>query len=378
MEQWIERHHQATFGTLIKKGRILVLYGPRRVGKTSLVNSYLSGFTGKMFAGTGDDLPLRDLFREQSIASMRAMFSDYELLFIDEAQRLPDVGTGLKILADHLPDLAVIASGSSSFELSTHIGEPLTGRHLPLMLFPLSVLELRKQFGAMGVMERLNDLLVFGAYPETLTAPNEAARRTYLATLRDSYLFKDILALDNIRNSDKVVDLLRLIAFQVGREVSLSELSGKLGIAKMTVERYLDLLEKCFVIKRVRGFSRNLRKEVMKTARYYFLDNGIRNALINNFNPLSMRDDVGLLWENFLFIERHKRMRYQGIHADIYFWRTYDQKEIDLVEERDGTLCGFEFKWGSKTPKPPKLWTDTYPNATYTVIDKENFLDFVS
>jgi len=378
MGEWIERYHQPAFGSYIKKGRVLVIYGPRRAGKTSLLNACLSGYSGKTFLGTGDDLPLREVFRAQSAQTMRSMFGDYDLAVIDEAQRLPDVGNGLKLIVDQLPGLAVVASGSSSFELSTRVGEPLTGRHTPLMLFPLSVLELKKKYGGMGVAERLNDLLVFGTYPEVLTAPNEEGRRNYLATLRDSYLFKDILALDSIRNSDKLADLLRLIAFQIGREVSLSELSGKLGIAKATVERYLDLLEKCFVIKRVRGFSRNLRKEITRTARYYFLDNGVRNALINNFNPLSLRDDAGQLWENFLFIERLKKMRYLGREADCYFWRTYDQKEVDLVEERDGRLDGFEFKWGGKPPKPPELWRETYPNASYTVIDKGNYLDFVS
>jgi predicted AAA+ superfamily ATPase len=222
------------------------------------------------------------------------------------------------------------------------------------------------------------ELLVFGSYPETLDKKNYAEKREYLELLRDSYLYKDILELENLRNSDKLSDILRLLAFQIGKEVSLNELSNALDLSKQTVERYLDLLEKAFVIQRVRGFSRNLRKEISKTARYYFLDNGIRNAVINNFNLLETRNDIGQLWDNFLFIERIKLRTYLNISANIYFWRTYDQKEIDLVEERDGNLFGFEFKWGDTKTKKPRLWLETYKNASYEIINRENFLGFIS
>jgi len=199
----------------------------------------------------------------------------------------------------------------------------------------------------------------------------------YLVNLKNAYLFKDILALDNIRNSGKLIDLLRLIAFQIGHEVSMNELSLNLGIAKQTVGRYLDLLEKSFVIKKVPGFSRNLRKEINKSHRYYFYDNGTRNAVINNFNLLSLRNDISMLWENFLFMERMKKQAYQSIYSNNYFWRTYDKKEIDLVEEREGKLFGYEFKYGSKKVKPPKLWLKTYSNAAWQIVNRDNFLSFV-
>ncbi|MEI6057180.1 MAG: DUF4143 domain-containing protein, partial [Lentisphaerota bacterium] len=301
-----------------------------------------------------------------------------DLVVIDEAQRISNIGLGLKILIDQLPDLKVIASGSSSFELSSKIGEPLTGRQKIITLYPLSFLELKEEYGPMHSMEMLESFLIYGMYPETITNDNTKDKIEYITSLKNSYLFKDILELEDIRNSDKLLDLLKLISFQIGKEVSLNELSTSLGLAKQTIERYLDLLEKAFVIKKVHGFSSgNLRKEVTKTCRYYFLDNGIRNAVINNFNPINLRDDIGMLWENFLFSERLKKQSYHKIYSNIYFWRTYDRKEIDLVEERDGKLYGYEFKWGNKKVKEPALWKATYSNAQYEVITKENYLDFI-
>jgi hypothetical protein len=230
----------------------------------------------------------------------------------------------------------------------------------------------------MKVLQSLENLLVFGSYPETLTSKNNEHKIRYLSNLKNSFLLKDILELENIRNASKLLDLLRLLAYQIGAEVSLNELSGNLGLAKQTVERYLDLLEKVFIIKKVQGFSRNLRKEVTKTHRYYFWDNGIRNALINNYNPFPVRNDTGQLWENFLFMERLKTREYLHIQANSFFWRTYDQKEIDLVEERAGKLFAYEFKLKAKKHTPPRLWSNTYPEAEFSVIDRENFLNFLT
>ncbi len=244
------------------------------------------------------------------------------------------------MLVDHMPSVSIIASGSSPFDLSNKISEPLTGRQKILLLFPISVLEWQEQFGTMDVMQKLEDFLVFGMFPEVLQMPNIQDKIEYLNTLRDSYLFRDVLILENIRNAAKLTRLLQLLAYQIGKHVSLSELAGQLGLSKQTVERYLDLLEKVFIIKRVSGFSRNLRKEITKSNRYYFLDNGIRNALINNFNSLSSRDDVGMLWENFIFAERLKRNTYLRRFANYYFWRTYSGQEVDLVEEEGGRLNG--------------------------------------
>jgi hypothetical protein len=369
----LEKQTAAVF----KAGKVFVLYGPRRVGKTEVIKKLISGFDGKIYSGTGDNQEVRDLLSSQKLSQLQTAFGNYQLLFIDEAQRIPEVGYGLKLLIDHFPKMMIIATGSSSFDLSNKIGEPLTGRSTIRILFPLSILEMHEQFGGMQVLQRLEELMIFGAYPDVLNADSAEDKKEYLFAIRDSYLFKDILELENVRNPSKLTDLLKLLAFQIGQEVSLTELSNSLGIAKQSVERYLDLLEKTFVIKKVGGFSRNLRKEVVKTARYYFWDNGVRNAIINNFNLLGQRNDVGMLWENFLFMERLKTKAYKRIFSNDYFWRTYDRQEIDLVEERDGQLYGYEFKWKAKKVKAPKAWSTAYPDSEFQVISKDNFLEFL-
>lgn len=374
---WIQRCFENKDPNILKEGKVLAIYGPRRVGKTSLVNKMLDLYQGKIYRGSGEDLFVNSLLSSRDTQRIVSSFSGYDVVFIDEAQMIPDAGLGLKILIDNLPRLKIIATGSSSFDLSNKLGEPLTGRQLMKTLFPISMIEVAEQFGRMEINHNLNAYLVFGTYPEVITSKNNNQKVEYLVSLRDSYLLKDILQLENIRNPSKLIDLLRLLAFQIGNEVSLNELSISLGLAKQTVERYLDLLEKVFIIKKVQGFSRNLRKEITKSHRYYFWDNGIRNSLINNFNDLSFRDDKGMLWENFVFIERIKKQAYHQIFTNNYFWRTYDKKEIDFVEEKDGVLAGYEFKWGKKKTKPPRLWYDTYKNSTFTVISPENYLDFI-
>ncbi|WP_423129424.1 ATP-binding protein [Gaoshiqia sp. Z1-71] len=374
---WYNRYLEGQADTILRKGKVFVLYGPRRVGKTELIKKLIDGFEGKIYLGTGDNLEVRELFSSQKLSQLQLVFGSYQLLFIDEAQRIPEIGYGLKLLVDHFPELLVIVTGSSSFDLSNKIGEPLTGRNIIRNLFPISVLELYQQSGGMDVIRKLEELMIFGAYPEVLTADSPEDKKEYLFSIRDSYLFKDILELENVRNPAKLTDLLRLLAFQIGQEVSLNELGNNLGISKQSVERYLDLLEKTFVIKKVGGFSRNLRKEVVKTARYYFWDNGIRNAIINNFNLLGGRYDEGMLWENFLFMERLKTKSYKRIFSADYFWRTYDRQEIDLVEDRDGKLFGYEFKWKPRKVKAPKAWSEAYPGSEYQVISSENFLEFL-
>lgn len=374
---WYKRYLEEQGTSILKPGKVFVLYGPRRVGKTELIKRLIGGFRGKVYSGTGDNQEVRELLSAQKLSQLQTVFGSYQLLFIDEAQRIPDVGYGLKLLIDHFPEMIVIVTGSSSFDLSNKIGEPLTGRNTIRRLFPISVIELYQQFGGMHVMQLLDELMIFGAYPDVLNAESPDDKKEYLFAIRDSYLFKDILELENVRNPSKLTDLLKLLAFQIGHEVSLNELSNKLGIAKQSVERYLDLLEKTFIIKKVGGFSRNLRKEVVKTARYYFWDNGVRNAIINNFNSADQRDDVGMLWENFLFMERLKTKAYKRIFSNDYFWRTYDRQEIDLVEDRDGKLFGYEFKLKPKKVKAPKAWGNAYPDAEFQIISKDNFLEFL-
>ena len=374
---WYKRYLESQTDTVLKKGKVFVLYGPRRVGKTELIKKMIAGFAGKVFTGTGDNQEVRELLSAQKLSQLQTAFGSYQLVFIDEAQRIPDVGFGLKLLIDHFPEMIIVVTGSSSFDLSNKIGEPLTGRNTLRNLFPISVLELYEQFGGMYVLQKLEELIIYGSYPEVLNASSSDDKKEYLMSIRDSYLLKDILELESVKNPSKLSDLLKLLAFQIGQEVSLNELSNSLGIARQSVERYLDLLEKTFIIKKVGGFSRNLRKEVVKTARYFFWDNGIRNAIINNFNLPVQRNDVGMLWENFLFMERLKSKSYKRIFSNDYFWRTYDQQEIDLVEDRDGKLYAYEFKWKPRNVKAPKAWADAYPDSEFQVISKENFLEFL-
>lgn len=373
---WIPRFYEQNFANLLQKAKVLVIYGPRQVGKTSLINHMLTN-RPNVFKGDGMDTIVNEVLGSQQLGVIQNAFKGYDIIFIDEAQKVKNIGNALKLLVDHNPDIKIIASGSSSFDLSNKIGEPLTGRQRVFFLFPVAILELIEQKGGMEVLSQLENLMIYGSFPEVLTADNNEKRIDYLINLRNAYLFKDILEMENIRNPSKLNELLRLLAFQIGNEVSLNELGNQLEISKQTVERYLDLLEKVFIIKKIQGYSSNLRKEITKTHRYYFWDNGVRNALINNFNPLSLRNDKGMLWENLMYIERLKTQEYLRIHSNNYFWRTYDQKEIDMVEEREGKLFGYEFKWETKKQKPPKLWTDTYPTAEYKVIDRHNFIDFL-
>ena len=374
---YYSRYYNQISDKLLQKDKVLVIYGPRRVGKTTLIENILKDYKGKYYYGVGEDINLRNILESQNLNLIKNSFTGYDLVVIDEAQTIKNIGVGLKMLVDHLKDVTVIASGSSSFDLSNKIGEPLTGRKRTIKLYPMSAIELAENTGRMEIYSRLEEMLIFGTYPEILNASNNKDKQRLLEELRDSYLYKEILELENIRNSSKIYDLLLLLAYQVGKEVSLNELSNSLDLAKQTVERYIDLLEKSFVIKKVRGFSRNLRKEVTKTLRYYFLDNGILNAVINNFNPINLRNDTGALWENYLFSERLKKQEYHGISTENYFWRTYDRKEIDHVEVINENISGYEFKWKKGKIKVPALWKETYPDAGFEIINKENFLDFI-
>jgi len=373
----LKRFYTNKLDDIAKPGKVLVIYGPRRVGKTTLVQDYLSNYQGKIYQSSGDDAQLRDILETQEFSKIIPYFKDYDLVFIDEAQRIEEVGYSLKILVDQIPQLKVIATGSSSFDLADKIGEPLVGRQKIIKLFPLSAMELRDNFGGMYLKQNLENLLIYGSYPEVIIADSFQEKVDYLRQIRDSYLFKDILELFDIRNSKKILDLLRLIAFQIGQEVSLHELGVQLELSKNTVERYLDLLEKSFVLINVRGFSRNLRKEIVKTSRYYFLDNGVRNAVIGNFNLVKQRDDVGQLWENYLFIERIKKNSYLNKDINSYFWRTYQQQEIDLIEEEAGKLFAYEFKWNNTKVSAPSSWQQAYPESPFEIINQDNFLEFI-
>jgi predicted AAA+ superfamily ATPase len=351
--------------------------GPRRVGKTELIKKLISGFKGKVFSGTGDNLDLREVLSSQRLQKIKLALGSYDLIFIDEAHRIPEVGYAVKLIVDSMPEKIIVLSGSSSFELSGQLGEPLTGRQKQKILYPLSIIELEKQYGGMHIIEHLEEYLIFGFYPEVINQEVAVDKSEYLVSIRDSYLLKDIFELEEVKYRGKLFDLLRLLAFQIGNTVSLNELAKSLGIAKQSVERYISLLEKAYVIKRIGGFSRNLRNEITKSSRFYFFDNGIRNSIINNFNAIQTRNDIGMLWENLMVMERIKKQEYERLFSNNFFWRTYNQKEIDFIEERGGKLNAFEFKYRNAKAKVPKQWIDAYPDSEFHVVTVDNFLEFL-
>ena len=300
------------------------------------------------------------------------------MLAIDEAQSIPNIGMGLKIIVDQVPGIRVIVTGSSSFELAEQVGEPLTGRKQTLSLYPLAQSELLSANNPFDLKEKLADFLVYGSYPEAVQAGHKATRIETLMEIANAYLLRDILALDRVKNSRVLLDLLKLLAFQIGTEVSLNELGIQLGADVETVQRDLDLLEKAFVILRLGGFSRSPREEMVSKSKYYFLDNGIRNAVIAQFNSLDLRNGIGELWENFMILERLKYRAYHSPYANMYFWRTYDKQEIDLVEEHDGKLYGYEFEWSENKAVPaPKNWVNSYPDASFAVIHSGNYQELI-
>ncbi len=326
----------------------------------------------------GEDDLVQKNFAVHSFEPLSNYIGNTSLLIIDEAQKIPRVGHLLKFIVDSMENLKVMVTGSAAFSLAQKVGEPLTGRQKVFRLFPIAAQEIIEDKDRFHFKATLPQRLIFGSYPELFSIPSQTEQVRYLKDLIETYLFKDILEIEQVKDPKKLRDLLTLLAFQIGHEVSLTELGNQLDLHKDTVSRYLDLLEKAFVIVNIRGFSRNLRKEVTKSSRYYFYDNGIRNALINNFNPLSLRNDAGMLWENYLIMERLKHQSYSRPLSNNYFWRTYDQKELDWVEEREGKLFGYEIKWGKKSPKAPKGWLETYSNAEYLCVNQENFLDFIA
>ena len=362
----------------LQAGKVLLIYGPRRVGKTTLLQNFLKSTPFKYKLDSGDNIRTQQILGSQDFSQILSYVEGYELLAIDEAQNIPNIGMAAKIIVDQRPDIRVILTGSSSFELAGQVGEPLTGRKQTLTLYSLSQSELLSSYNKFELKEKLEDFLVYGSYPEVIQASTYKQKVDVITEISNSYLVKDILAFDRVKNSKVLLDLLKLLAFQVGSEVSLSEVGTKIGVDYKTIQRYLDLLEKAFVVVRLGGFSRNLRNEVTNKAKYYFLDNGIRNSLIAQFNGISQRNDIGQLWENFIFIERLKHRAYQSIYANIYFWRTYNQQEIDLVEDRDGNLHGYEMKWSaSKMPNAPQQWAEAYSNSSYEIITPDTYQKFI-
>jgi predicted AAA+ superfamily ATPase len=375
----ISRFIQKQILELLKPQRVVTLLGARRVGKTVLMNSVRDALGDKkVLFVQGENLDVSEILSSRRLSALQRFVEGYDYLFVDEAQVIPDIGLNLKLLVDNVKDISILVSGSSSFDLKKEVGEPLVGRGVSLHLYPLAQLELKETEDMLQTKENLEQRLIYGSYPQVVTASSLQEKRGELEAIRDGYLLKDILSVDNQKDSHFVFNLLRLIAFQIGNDISYSELASNLNVHNRTVRRYLELLEKTFVLFSLQGFSRNLRKEYTKTPRYYFWDNGMRNILISNLNSIGLRDDVGKLWENYCIVERVKKLRYQRASVNFYFWRTYDQKEIDLVEERDGVLFGYEMKWKKESGKPPKDFLEAYPQSSFEVVNRDNYLDFVS
>lgn len=325
----------------------------------------------------GEDYDVHQILENKSSANYKHFFGHLQLLAIDEAQNIPDIGGKLKFLVDELPELIVMASGSSSFDLKNKAGEPLVGRSTSYLLCPFTREEIAQIMSPFDLMRNLEFHIQYGSYPDVVLLSNHHEKEEYLHDMVDAYLLKDILTLDGIKNAGKMRDLLRLIAYQIGSEVSLEELARQLSMSRNTVEKYLDLLSKVYVIFRVGSYSRNLRKEISKAGKWYFYDTGIRNAIIGNFTPLTLRQDSGHLWENYVISERVKQNLHHRWGKNFYFWKTYDRQEIDLIEEKDLTIEAFEVKEGNKHPSPPKAFASAYPDAVYNVINKDTFTQFI-
>jgi predicted AAA+ superfamily ATPase len=380
MENYLKRALFQDFGKKVLSNKVLILLGARRVGKTELLKNYLQTIpAGSYLQFNGEDINDANLLKERSVANYKRLLHNIDVLVIDEAQTIPEIGLILKLIVDSIEGIKIIATGSSIFDLNNNLGEPLVGRKNTLYLFPIAQMEYSQYENYKQTTEKLEERLLFGSYPELLQYPDWEGKKEYLYEIINSYLLKDILVFEGIKHADKIYDLLRLIAHQLGKEVSLQELANQLQMSKNTVANYLDLLSKVFIIFKVEGFSRNLRKEIVKSSRWYFYDNGIRNGIINNFNRLDSRTDVGDLWENYLAVERVKKQNYLKIKTNNYFWRTYDQQELDWLEEKGDALAGFEFKWSeTKKSKVPAAFAKGYPDATFEVINRSNYLDFIT
>lgn len=371
----IKRIIQQQIENSLFKGKIIVLYGARQVGKTTLAKEIIKNYPENSIYFTADDPQVRNAFTNVSVKELETVLAGKKLIVLDEAQRIKNIGLTLKLAVDTFPNTQIIATGSSSFDLSNEIAEPLTGRAFLFHLYPFSLQELGQMYNPIELKESYRERMVYGMYPEVVLKKEDPAKT--LSLLAGGYLYKDVLAFDHIRRSDIIEKLLQSLALQIGQEVSYNELASSLNTSRQTVENYVRILEQAFIIFRLQPFSRNLRKEIHKMRKIYFYDIGIRNALIGNLNPLSIRSDVGALWENFLVSERVKFTGNTDKNPLRYFWRTKDQQEIDYLEEEGGQIRGFEFKWGEKKTRVPKIFLETYAGSTVQTINRENFGRFL-
>ncbi len=373
----IPRLAETTIFESLSPGLVLGLFGARRTGKTFIMEHIKNKISNKrVLMVQGDNLDVAEILSSRRLSILQQFVAGYDYLFVDEAQKIPNIGSNLKLIVDTIPELAVFVTGSSAFDLQNKIGEPLTGRNKYFYLYPIAQMELGEDF--LQSKQNLESRLIYGSYPQVVTAENDSQRVDVLESIKNGVLFKDILELDNLKDSIFIMSLLRLVAFQIGNDVSHNELANSLGVSKNTISRYLELLEKCYIIFSLQSLSRNLRKEISKSKRYFFWDNGVRNAVISNFNRLALRDDIGRLWENYCICERLKRNHYLAERPNYYFWRTYDQVEIDFIEELGGQLKAVEFKWKEKPAKPPKAFVNAYQHSSFDLIHSQNYLSFIT
>ncbi len=374
---YIKRKIQDEIESSLFKGKILILYGARQVGKTTIIKELEKKYSEDALYLNCDEPDIREKLTNKTSTELKQFVSGKKLVLIDEAQRVKNIGISLKLLTDNFPEIQIVATGSSSFELSNEISEPLTGRKIEFRLYPFSLEELCQMSSKMEITRMLEKYILFGMYPEVLFSNDRDAPKV-VSAIAESYLYKDVLEYQNIRKPEVIQKLLQALALQIGQEVSYKELGMLLSIDKITLEKYIDLLEKAFIIFKLSPLSRNLRKEIGKMRKIYFYDLGIRNSLIKNFNTLSLRDDTGALWENFLIAEKIKNNDNAGKRVNSFFWRTYDQKEIDYVEESGGAINGYEIKWNTDKFKEQKLFTETYKNSTVKLVSKNNFWEFIT
>lgn len=371
----IERDLDKVIAERLFKGKAIVLIGARQVGKTTLLKNLVKGQENLLWLN-GDDIEVRTMLQNVSTIKFKSLLGQNKMMVVDEAQRIENIGLKMKLITDNFPDVQLILTGSSSFDLANKINEPLTGRKWEYTLFPLSFAELASHNGTFDEIRHLPLRLVFGSYPDVVN--NSGDEREILMQLTNSYLYKDILEWERIKKPDKLVRLLQALAYQVGSEVSLTELGNLVELDKNTVEKYITLLEQTQVIFRLSSLSRNLRNELKMSRKVYFYDNGIRNALISNFSDIDSRNDIGALWENWMISELRKKRHYEQDYANTYFWRTTQQQEIDYIEEKDGHFTAYEFKWNpQKKAKISQAFLNAYPNTTIQTVNRENFYEFL-
>ena len=377
--KFINRSLEPVIKQYLKPNKVVILLGARRVGKTELIKHILSQIEEEVIVLNGEDEDTHSLLEKRSVQNYKHLLGKVRLLVIDEAQAIPEIGKKLKLMVDSIEGLKILVTGSSVFDLDNQLGEPLVGRKMTLYLYPLGQMEFSQVENLIETKSNLEERLIYGGYPELEHLDSRDEKAAYLKEQVNSYLLKDILAFEGVRKRSKIVSLLRMLAFRVGSEISIEGIGNDLQLSKNTVDRYLDLLSKVFIIHKVEGFSRNLDNEITKKNKWYFYDNGIRNALINNFNTPNFRDDLGELWENYIISERLKCQEYKKIMVANFFWRTHTRQEIDWIEERGGALYAFEFKWNPKKKvKVPALWGKAYPNTSFEIVHPNNYLDFIS